>query len=180
MAASGLCLSLHLCWFIPAHGEVFILFYRRGHGGQGRWADLPRGPDAGLTPPRPPCAHSGVGGSPSRHWGLPGPRTLDPEGQLSTDQTRMICVGGGGGCAGRNPSCVLSASTPSPAQIGSPRRVSACGPRPCRTASPDLGAVNTQGQSQERGLQLPRGSCPAGHPGSCLGRDHPRADPDLA
>lgn len=161
------------------HREVFILLYRRGHGGPGKWADCPRAPGARLTPPRPPCAHAGVGGSPSPPRDQPGPEHWTPK--ASSAQTRPERLLGGRGRAGRRPSWVLSVSTPSPSQSGSPRRVSACEPRLRRPTSHGLRAVNTRSQPR-KGTAAARGALPG--PGTLAavlaGRDHPRGDPDLA
>lgn len=85
------------------------------------------------------------------------------------------------GRAGRRPSWVLSVSTPSPSQSGSPRRVSTCEPRLRRPTSHGLRAVNTRSQPR-RGTAAARGALPS--PGTLAavlaGRDHPRGDPDLA
>lgn len=122
-------------------------------------------------PPRPP-APTRCGRKPQPHWGQPGPGTLTPKGQrVSTAQTRMISLMGvKGPCREVKPSWVPSAS-PLPLPRAEPQKGFGfpVGPAPAEPLSPGLGAVNTQCQSQERGLQPPWRSCPAGHPAAVAG-----------
>lgn len=91
------------------HREVFILLYRRGHGGPGRWADCPRAPGARLTPPRPPLRPRRCGRKPQPAPGPARAQTLDPEGQLQHRRDQNDFFGGAGAVQGGGPagSCLF-------------------------------------------------------------------------